>query len=136
MVIRNFISKVTNSVMSIIYCLQTWILSFHAGVKYSFPIFSLTLVIIIIIICFSGGGGHTCGAYGSSQAGVESELQLLAYTTAIATQDLSHICDLHHSSRQCWIVNPRIEPISLWLLVRFVTAEPQWEPREFFFKYY
>ena len=35
--------------------------------------------------------------------GVESELelQLLAYTTATATPDLSHICDLRHSSRQC-----------------------------------
>ena len=30
--------------------------------------------------------------------GVESELQLLAYTTATATRDLSHIYDLHHSS--------------------------------------
>ena len=32
--------------------------------------------------------------------GVESELQLPAYATVIATQDPSHICDLHHSSRQ------------------------------------
>ena len=30
--------------------------------------------------------------------GVESELQLPAYTTVTATQDLSCICDLHHSS--------------------------------------
>ena len=29
--------------------------------------------------------------------GVELELQLLAYATTIATQDLSLICDLHHS---------------------------------------
>ena len=32
--------------------------------------------------------------------GIETELQLPAYTTAIAMQDLSHICDLHHSSWQ------------------------------------
>ena len=38
--------------------------------------------------------------------GVESELQLPAYATATATQDLSHICDLHHSSWQCQILNP------------------------------
>ena len=38
--------------------------------------------------------------------GVESELQLLAYTTTTATWDLRHICDLHHSSRQRWILNP------------------------------
>ena len=38
--------------------------------------------------------------------GVESELQLLAYTTANATWDLSHICNLHHSSRQRQILYP------------------------------
>ena len=38
--------------------------------------------------------------------GVELELQLLAYTTATATRDPSLICDLHHSSQQCWILNP------------------------------
>ena len=38
--------------------------------------------------------------------GVESELQLLAYTTAIATLDPSCVCNLHHSSWQHWILNP------------------------------
>ena len=40
--------------------------------------------------------------------GVASELQLMAYATvtAIATQDLSHVFDLHHSSWQCRILNP------------------------------
>ena len=38
--------------------------------------------------------------------GVESELQLLAYTTATATWDVSHIHDLHHSSQQHWILKP------------------------------
>ena len=32
--------------------------------------------------------------------GVESELQLLAYTTATAMWDPSHVWNLHHSSRQ------------------------------------
>ena len=41
--------------------------------------------------------------------GVESELQLPACTTATATWDLSLICDLHHSSRQRWILNPLSE---------------------------
>ena len=36
----------------------------------------------------------------------ESELQLPAYVTATATQDPSHVCDLHHSSRQHRILNP------------------------------
>ena len=38
--------------------------------------------------------------------GVELELQLPAYTTARAMQDPSCICDLHHSSGQCQILNP------------------------------
>ena len=38
--------------------------------------------------------------------GVKSELQLLAYTTATATWDQSHVCDLHCSSQQHWILNP------------------------------
>ena len=44
-----------------------------------------------------------------SRLGVESELQLLACTTATATQDPSCICDLHHSSQQCQILNPLSE---------------------------
>ena len=39
--------------------------------------------------------------------GDESELKLLAYTTA--TWDPSRICDLHHSSWQCWILDPLSE---------------------------
>ena len=59
----------------------------------------------------------------------ELELQLLAYTTA--TPDLSHLCKLHYSSWQHWILThwarPRIEPVSSWIPVRFVLAEPWWE---------
>ena len=38
--------------------------------------------------------------------GVKPELQLLACTTATATQIPRCICDLHHSSRQRQILNP------------------------------
>ena len=48
--------------------------------------------------------------------GVHSELQSPTYTTAAATRDLSHICDLHHSSQQCWILNSEIKPASSWIL--------------------
>ena len=37
--------------------------------------------------------------------GVKLELQLLAYATAMATLDPSHIFDLRHSLQQCWILN-------------------------------
>jgi len=38
---------------------------------------------------------------------VELELQLPAYTTAIATRDPSHVCNLHRSSWQHRILNPQ-----------------------------
>ena len=41
--------------------------------------------------------------------GVESELQLPVHITATAIPDLSHICDLHQSLRQCQIV---VNPLS------------------------
>ena len=40
-----------------------------------------------------------------SRLEVQSELQLPAYTTATATWEPSHVCDLHHSSRQGWILD-------------------------------
>ena len=38
--------------------------------------------------------------------GVESELQLPAYTTATATPAMSRVCNLHRSSGQHQILNP------------------------------
>jgi len=37
--------------------------------------------------------------------GVELELQLPVYTTGAAMQDLSRVCDLHHSLLQCLLLN-------------------------------
>ena len=63
--------------------------------------------------------------------GFESELQLLAYATAVATPDLSCICDLHHSLQHCWILNP-LSSARGWTCILMHTiwvhcAEPQWE---------
>ena len=71
---------------------------------------------------------------------VKSELQLLAYTTA--KQDPSRVCDLYHSSQQCWIRNPlseardRTGPASSWILVRFASPEPQWELLFMYLKFF
>ena len=52
--------------------------------------------------------------------GVKLELQMLAYTTATARQDLSPIFNLHHSLWQCQILNQLIEAgielASSWIL--------------------
>ena len=44
--------------------------------------------------------------YIGSQARAQIGAKLQADTTATATPDLSHICDLHHSSQQRQILNP------------------------------
>ena len=64
--------------------------------------------------------------------GVKLEIELLAYATATATWDLNHVCNLHHSSRQCripdpLIARPGIKPPSSWILVRFTSTVPQQE---------
>ena len=41
--------------------------------------------------------------------GVQSELYLLAYTTATTMPDSSQVCGLHHSSQKHWILNPLSE---------------------------
>ena len=48
--------------------------------------------------------------------GVESELQLLVYTTATVTPDPNHICDLCCSLWQCWMLNPLSETRD-WTLI-------------------
>ena len=45
-------------------------------------------------------------AYGSSQARGQIGAAAVAYATATAILDPSHICDLWHSLRQCQILNP------------------------------
>ena len=60
--------------------------------------------------------------------GVESEPQLPGYTTATVMPHLSHVGNLHTAhgndrSLTHW-VRPGIQPVSSWILVRFVTAKP------------
>jgi len=45
-------------------------------------------------------------AYGSSWARDQIRATAAVYTTAAATADLSHICDLHHHLQQHWILHP------------------------------
>ena len=61
---------------------------------------------------------------------VKSELQLWAYTTATATWDLSLICNLHHSSWQCWILDPQSkarDQTCVLMDVRCISPEPRRE---------
>ena len=57
-----------------------------------------------------------------SRPGVESELLLLAYTTATVTQDTSCICSLPHNSQQRWILNP-LSKARDWTCILMDTSE-------------
>ena len=64
-------------------------------------------------------------AYGS-----RIRLQLLVNATITATPDLSHVCDLYHSSRQCQILNPLSEARD-WTRIIMDPSQVRWtaEPR-------
>ena len=68
----------------------------------------LSVAFLFVCFCFVFLGLHTWHLE-VPRLGVESELQLPAYTTATASRDLSLICSLHHSSQQCRILNPLSE---------------------------
>ena len=55
-------------------------------------------VLCFVLFCFFVFLGPHSGNMEVLRVGVQWELQLLAYTMAIATQDPSHVCDLHHIS--------------------------------------
>ena len=65
--------------------------------------------------------GFTWGIW-SSQARVKLELQLPAYATTTSMPDLSCICNLHCSSRQCWILNP-LSGARNWTLILMGTSQ-------------
>ena len=57
---------------------------------------------VFFFFCFLGSNPRHMEV---PRLGVQLELQLLPYATATAMQDPSCICNLHHSSRQCQILN-------------------------------
>ena len=89
-----------------------------------------TPTLTFFFFCFLGPHPwHTDGP----RLGTKSELQLLAYATAM--WDPSCIGDLHHSSQQCWILThlarSGIKPESSWILVRFISTAPQQKLQQF-----
>ena len=87
----------------------------------SFSLFSLSLLLLFncfVLFCFILfyfyflsfvlGGPHPRHME-VPRLGVELELQLPAHARATAMPDPSCVCNLHHSSRQRWILNPLSE---------------------------
>ena len=60
--------------------------------------------------------------------GAELELQLLAYTTSMATPNLNHICNLGCSLQQCQILKPLSKAGDQTCIPTGpYPTEPQWE---------
>ena len=72
--------------------------------------------------------------------GVRLELQLPAYVTATAMQDLSRICYLYHCSQQCQILNPLSEA-RYWTCVLMDISQihyrwaTMWTPADFLYNH-
>ena len=96
-------------------------------------------MLLLKIGCFFGGCCFVCFFLGPNLwhmeapcPGVELVLQLSAYATATGTPDPSHVCDLHHSSRQRQILNPLSRARNRTHIL-IDTAEPQQEPLKMVF---
>ena len=78
-----------------------WILS-------SIPLIPMSILMLVphCLFCLFGFLGLHLWHMEVPSLGVELELQLSAHVTTTAMPDPSHIGDLHHSSRQYWILNP------------------------------
>ena len=76
--------------------------SHHNSIRPCHMFALLFKILLIYLFCFLGP--HQ-GHMEVPSLGVQLE-QLPAYATAMATQDPSCICDLHHSSQQCRIPLP------------------------------
>jgi len=89
-------------------------------------------VCVCLLVCFFVFLGPHPWHTEVFRLGVKLELQLPACATAIA--DLSHVCDQHHSSQQCWTLNPlseagdrtRILMDSSWICFRCTTMRNSW----------
>ena len=83
--------------------LQQWLKESFLFFCFLVDWFFVCLFFVFVFLVFLGLHSHHIEV---PRLGVKSELQLPAYTTATVTQDLSHVCDLHHSSHQSQIPDP------------------------------
>ena len=108
-------------------CVQTYIYYKHMYTRciYLIYIASCCCFIISVNFFFSLSFRATPVADGSSWARDPARSQLQSYITATATPDPSHLCDLHHSLQQCWILNPQREARDRIRILMDTRLEPQ-----------
>ena len=98
---------------------------------YLFFIFLMYLFLLFRATPVAHGGSQDRGQIQAAAAGLHHRT---------ATPDLSLICSLHHSSGPHQIpthwARPGIKTTSSWILVGFVTTEPQWKCLFVFFFFF
>ena len=87
----------------VVACISVFFVSLTAGQEQG-P-YHLFLSLYFFSFLFFGGGLHL-QQMDVPRLGIELALQLLAYTAATATADLSDICNVHCSLWQCQLLNP------------------------------
>jgi len=77
------------------------------------------VVVVVVVLAFLGS--HLWYRE-VPKLGMKSELELLVYTIATATQDPNSICSLHCCSQQCQILNP-LNKARDWTLILMDTSQ-------------
>ena len=101
--------QIQNSIQILIYLPSCEIITI-TGIEYFYQpfIFFMSILVLFFFFLFLIFGLHLSHLE-VPRVGAESELQLPAHTTATATPDLSHVCDLYCNSQLRWILNPLSE---------------------------
>ena len=101
--------QLKRSTASILYCMYPKVklqIQLQSFTSRELRVGGQTPALLFFFLCFLGP--HLCHMK-VPRLGIKSKLQLPASTTATAMKDLSHVCDLHHSSRQRQLLNPLSE---------------------------
>ena len=81
--------------------------NYHSTLLLWFLVLAFIFFLLFFLLFFSFVSMSAPVAHGSSQARGQIRAVPEAYTTAMATSDPSHICNLCHNLQQCQILNPQ-----------------------------
>ena len=118
--------------------ISTWFLLYISNIKSNksiqlpFLFCFLLFLSFFFFFCFlESHPWHMEVAYGNSQFRGRIGATVAGLPHSHSNGGSIHVCDLPHSSQQCWIPNhwarPGMEPMSSWILMGFVSAVSQGE---------
>ena len=107
------------------------VIKYKCLLHFEVSLYATLLLSLFLLFFFPGYLGPHLWHMEVLRLGIESELQLPAYTTATATCNLSHVCDLYPTSWQHQILNPLSEARGGTCILmdtsRNLSTVPQWE---------